>query len=64
MKNKGLVKDLLELQRMAAVRNIRILAVYTSRIGDDKPKYGSIPEKVLGIDCLPDELYYNIPKGM
>lgn len=48
-----LVTDMLELIRMASVRNIKILAVSTERIiPDDGKMHVSTCEKVLGVECL------------
>ena len=56
--NVSLVKDIVDLQRMASVRGIEIAVVITER----SPKMGQFtplqqPVQVIGIECLPNRSY-------
>ena len=56
--NLSLVKDLVDLQRMASIRGIEIAVVITER----SPKMGQFtplqqPGQVIGIECLPNRSY-------
>lgn len=56
--NVSLVKDLVDLQRMASIRGIQIAVVITER----SPVMGQFaplqhPVQVVGVDCLPNRTY-------
>lgn len=56
--NVSLVKDLVDLQRMASVRGIEIAVVITERspvMGQFTPLHQ--PLQIVGVDCLPSRSY-------
>lgn len=56
--NVSLVKDIIDLQRMASIRGIEIAVIITERstkMGQFTPL--DYPMEVVGIECLPNRSY-------